>query len=142
VGAGFLPYGGDFAAHLEGAYQFGSSIVALRVGSAASVVSAIVNAISGEPGETAAHDVGILWGRATPPGTFHASAAAGVGIASIDRDSAGTRTTTRHFTVPLEVQLAWRPIRYFGLALCGFVSANNHTTFGGVTMGLQLGRLY
>jgi hypothetical protein len=101
----------------------------------------IVNAISGQPGETSGNDYGLLFGRATPPTDLHASVAAGVGIVTVDRDSAGTRTTTRRFPVPVEAQVAWRPIRYFGVALCGFARFNNRQTFGGVTLGLQLGRL-
>ena len=127
--------------HLEGVSQFGSNLVAVRVASAASIVGAIVNAISGKPGETSANDYGLLFGHATRPAAVYASAAAGVGLATVDRDSAGTRTTTRRFTVPVEAQVAWRPIRYLGLVLCGFASLNSRQTFSGVTVGLQLGRL-
>jgi hypothetical protein len=140
-GKAYLPEGGDVAVHLEGTYQFGSSIVSVRAASAASILGAIVNAIFGAPGTVDAHDFAVLFGQATKPAALHFSAAAGVGIAVIDRDSSGTRMTTRHFTVPIEAQLAWRPLRHVGIVACGFMSFNSLERFGGATVGLQLGRL-
>jgi hypothetical protein len=141
MGRAFLPQGADIGLHLEGSYQFGSNVVSVRTGSASSIVNAIINAITGEPGNVDAHDFAVLFGRATAPAQLYGSAAAGVGLVVADRDSAGTRTSSQKFTVPVEGQVAWRPLRYLGLVLCGYASFNSVRTFSGVTLGLQLGRL-
>jgi hypothetical protein len=143
IGAGkaFLPGGGDLSAHVEATYQFGSTIVSARAATASSIVGSIINAIFEQPGDVEAHDFAVLFGQATKPAAWHVSGAAGVGVAVIDRDSAGTRTTTRRFTFPVEAELAWRPLRYLGLVLCGFASFNSRERFGGLTFGVQLGRL-
>jgi hypothetical protein len=140
-GKAYLPEGGDIAVHLEGTYQFGTSIVSVRAASAASILGAIVNAIFGAPGTVDAHDFAVLFGQATKPAAWYVSAAAGAGVAVIDRDSSGTRMTTRQFTFPVEAELAWRPLRHAGLVFCGFMSFNSRERFGGATFGLQLGRL-
>ena len=43
--------------------------------------------------------------------------------------------------VPLELQLFWRPGSLVGLGLYGFANFNSQRSFGGLTLGLQLGRL-
>ena len=141
LGKAYLPEGGDIAVHAEGIYQFGSNIVAVRVASAASILGAIVNAIFEQAGNIEAHDFAVLFGHATRPAALYVSAAAGVGMAVVSRDSAGTRTSASHFTVPVEAQLAWRPLHHLGLVVCGFGSFNGSERFGGMTFGLQLGRL-
>ena len=141
VGKAVLPQGSDIAVHLEGSYQFGSSVVSLRAASASSIVGAIINAILGSAEDIEAHDFALLYGRATRPAAWHSSAAAGVGIVVVERDSAGTRTTTRRVTFPVEAQFAWRPLHALGIVVCGFGSFNSRQSFGGVTVGLELGRL-
>ena len=126
---------------MEGSYQFGSNLVSVRAASAASIVGALVSSIGGQPGTSEVDDVGVLYGRATPPALWHAAAAAGIGIARVWRDSAGTTRRTGHFTVPVEAQVAWRPFQHFGVVLCGFASFNGAQAFGGATLGIQLGRL-
>jgi len=141
VGEAFIEAGGDFGVFMEGTYQKGPSILALRFANASAITTAIVTAISGEPGETAVHDLALLYGRASPPGEWHGSLAAGLGVAWADRDSAGTRHTDSDLTIPVEVQALWSPSRYFGLVLCAFASFNDLANFGGVTIGVAVGRL-
>jgi hypothetical protein len=141
VGEAFIEAGGDFGVFLEGTYQVGPTMLALRLASASAITTAIVTAISGEPGETAVRDLALLYGRATPPGEWHGSVAVGLGVAWADRDSAGTKYTESDLTIPVEVQAMWAPSRYVGLVLCAFASFNDLANFGGVTVGLALGRL-
>jgi hypothetical protein len=139
-GAGFVSSGADLASRLDATYQRGASIFSVRTTSVVSFIGIIISGFGGDA-ETAASDWGLLYGRATAPGTFHASLAAGVGAARIARDSAGVSQTIRRFTVPIEGQLAWRPVRFLGVVLAGFASVNGTRSFGGLTFGVQLGRL-
>jgi hypothetical protein len=92
-------------------------------------------------------DFGVLVGLASrPTGPFHAGAAVGIGRASGLQVNppffGGTATSTGgRVTVPAELQLAWRPLRFFGLALYGFASFNDGQTFGGATLNVQVGKL-
>ena len=43
--------------------------------------------------------------------------------------------------LPLETQVFWRPSTVIGLGLYGFADINHLRSFGGVTFGIQLGRL-
>ena len=79
-------------------------------------------------------EVGLLAGFATRPAVFHAGAAAGVGIAKDSQDSSV-------IALPIEAQLSWRPLRWAGIGARVFGNVNGLTNFGGVTLGLQIGRL-
>ena len=50
--------------------------------------------------------------------------------------------TSRHLTLPLEAQVAWRPTPWVGIAVYGFASLNAAQSFTGVTLSVQLGKLH
>jgi hypothetical protein len=116
--------GMEEAASVNLSAQRGRMLLSLR---AAGVTSSIFDWSS---------DIGLLAGLATSPASrFHAGAALGVG---------GAHTTGPdgiRFTIPAEVQLAWRFAPYVGLALYGFAALNGDDSFGGVTIAVQAGRL-
>ena len=106
--------GMEEAASVNLSAQRGRMLLSLR---AAGVTSSIFDWSS---------DIGLLAGLATSPASrFHA----GAGPDGI------------RFTIPAEVQLAWRFAPYVGLALYGFASLNGDDSFGGVTIAVQAGRL-
>jgi hypothetical protein len=137
VGMGFASSPADLAGHLCFTVQRGRHLLAVRNSAVISFLGAIFNGF-GDSTATDVSDVGVLYGRAKAPGAFHAAAAAGLGVATIAGGAGGTR---RYLTVPLEGRLAWRPTRLVGVVLVGFASVNAGKTFGGLTLGLELGRL-
>lgn len=90
-------------------------------------------------------DVGLMYGRGVHTGRLFLSLNAGMGLAGGTRDTGflGSSTAPRphRFTVPLEAQVAWRPSTFLGLALSALGSINKDGSFGGITLGLQLGKL-
>jgi hypothetical protein len=137
VGMGFVSTPADLAGHLGVTVQRGRYLLAVRSSTVISFLGAIFNGF-GDSTATDVSDVGVLYGRATAPGTIYAAAAAGLGVATVAGGAGGTR---RYLTVPLEGQLAWRPTRLVGVVLVGFASLNAGNSFGGLTLGLELGRL-
>jgi hypothetical protein len=137
AGPGFISAPADLAGHLAFTVQRGRQVFGVRSSTVISILGAIFNAF-GDSVETEASDVGLLYGRGNAPGTTHALVAAGLGVATVTGGSAGTR---RYLTVPLEGRLAWRPTRVVGLVLVGFASVNAGKSFGGITLGLELGHL-
>ena len=111
---------------LNASGQRGPFLVSLR---AAAVSSSIFDWSS---------DVGLLVGLASAPvHPFHIGAGVGLGSARATLGEEGRSW----LTVPLELQFAWRFSRYAGVGLYGFASLNGTDTFGGATLGGQLGRL-
>ena len=137
VGPGFVSAPADLAEHLGITVQRGRHGFVVRGSTVISFLGAIFNAF-GDSVETEVSDVGLLYGRARAPGTVHALVAAGLGVARVAGGSGGTR---RYVTVPLEGRLGWRPTRVLGLVLVGFASINAGKSFGGLTLGLELGHL-
>jgi len=79
-------------------------------------------------------DVGLLAGVGTQPGRFHFLAAAGLAAARNRRDSTA-------LALPVEAHATWRFSRVAGIGLRGFLSLNKLSTFGGLTVMVQVGRL-
>ncbi|MGH7671686.1 MAG: hypothetical protein ACREMC_02215 [Gemmatimonadales bacterium] len=142
LGAGIGDFGTatGMGAQVSGAYQFGRSLLAAR---STVALGDIVEVLFANPGDIiGTEDFGLLFGRASAPGSIHASAAAGVGIARLQRAAgSGNESTSEHFGVPLEAQLFWRPTRVFGVGLYGYGNLNNEQSFWGLSVSVQLGRL-
>lgn len=141
VGAGYLGRVGSVGLYGAYNYQRGANLFTLRSASAVDLANALFG-VFGLTGNTAVSDFGLLYGRATRPGLKFAGLSAGIGLAQVSRDTAFTNRKTYHFTLPLEGQLAWRPAKFIGVMLLGFASLNGGRSFGGMTVGVQLGRLY
>jgi hypothetical protein len=132
VGVGLGAGSEDFAGTLNGSYQFGGNLLALRASATAGIF------------DDGFGDYALLYGRATPPAErYHASAAVGLGIVHGCRGGGlgGCRDVPNVVGVPIELQLFWRPGSLVGLGLYGFANFNSQQSFAGLTLGLQLGRL-
>ncbi len=79
-------------------------------------------------------DAGFLVGLGGGRGRFHALAAAGFGLAR-NADKATS------LAIPVEVQATWRTLPWLGLGVRGFLSINNLSTFGGLSLVAEMGRL-
>lgn len=139
AGRGFFGSENAIGAHASFSYQFGANALSMR----SSGTGDFIETLFGNAGDVVGtSDWGVLYGRATAPGRFHASVAAGVGIARVYRAVAsGEPTTSTHFGVPLEGQLFWRLSRVIGLGLYGYGNLNSDQSFGGLSAGVSLGRL-
>lgn len=80
-------------------------------------------------------DLGLLAGIGTKRARVHYLAAAGLGAA---RDPGGDNTA---LAVPLEAQATWRFSGFAGIGLRGYLSLNKLSTFGGLTVMAEVGRL-
>ena len=141
VGAGYIDRAGSVGVYGAYNYQRGANLFTLRSANALDLVNTLFG-VFGLSGNTAASDFGLLYGRATHPGHRFAGLSAGIGLAQVSRDTAFTSRKTYHFTLPLEGQLAWRPAKFIGVMLLAFASLNRGQSFEGMTVGVQLGRLY
>ena len=141
LGAGHGDFGTEtgIGASVSGAYQFGRTVLAVR----SALTGDILETLFASTGDViGTEDFGVLAGRGTAPGSIHASAAVGLGIARVRRAiGSGDDATTAYFGVPLEAQLFWRPARVFGLGLYGYGNLNGGQSFWGVSVSVQLGRL-
>jgi len=91
-------------------------------------------------------DIGVLYGIIAKNEIGFASVSAGLGgVKGIKRVSAGPTEYIGEsvFTtgVPLEAQLFWNPVSFFGLGLYAFANANLERPFGGVLFCVQAGNL-
>jgi hypothetical protein len=117
-----------------GSYQFGGNLLSAR--------GAGTVAVFGDE----LWDLGLLYGRATRPGVVHLSLAAGVGIVGGVRPAGGSifdpqeRIPTT-VTLPIELQLFFRPTGILGVGVYGFASLNEEESFGGAAAAVQIGRL-
>jgi hypothetical protein len=84
--------------------------------------------------ENRMEDLGLLAGVGTQRGRFHYLAAAGLGVARNRQDSTA-------LALPIEAQATWRFSGFAGLGLRGFLSLNKVSTFGGLTIVAEVGRL-
>lgn len=141
VGAAYLQRPASIGIYGAYDYQRGASLFTLRSANAVDVANVFFG-VFGLSGTTEASDIGLLYGRATRPGRRFAGLSAGIGVAQASRDTAWTSRNTYHLTLPLEGQVAWRPARFIGFVLLAFASLNRGQSFGGITVGVQLGRLY
>jgi hypothetical protein len=142
AGAGHLgyPFAASIAVHGGYYYQRGPSLFSFRAAEVVDELGALLFAFGASRNAVAASDVGLLYGRARRPGHGFAAISAGLGVAKVF--SGGTGRATYHLGLPLEGQLAWRPVRAIGLEILGFADFNRGHSFSGLTVGLQLGRLY
>ena len=79
-------------------------------------------------------DAGLLVGIGTQGGRFHYLAAAGLAAARSSQDSTA-------LALPVEAHATWRFSKWGGIGLRGFLSINKLSTFGGLTVVAELGRL-
>jgi hypothetical protein len=130
----------DLAAAASASYQFGSSLLSVRTAATGEFE------LLGPADEL--WDVGLLYGRATPPGTFHAALGAGVAVVrGTLRGGGGFGPPEREERIPttvglpVELQLFWRPTTILGLGIYGFANANREQSFAGAALSVQLGSL-
>ena len=124
----------DFGGSVNLSYRFDPHLLSLR--------AATVGELFGDD----FWDIGLLYGRATGQGAVFASLAAGIAVMGGTRNPGGifdesSETISSRISLPLELQLYWRPLRFLGLGVYGFANFNDEESFGGATFGLQLGRL-
>ena len=136
LGVGLGAGSQDLAAHANGSYQFGANLISLRVASTAGFF------------DTELTDYGLLYGRATRGARARHLLAAAVGVALVDGcgsdDGGFLGGCDDHASIlgfPLEFQASYRPGKLLGVGLYGFANLNGRRSFGGVTLGVQLGRL-
>lgn len=79
-------------------------------------------------------DLGFLVGLGSGPGRFHMLGAVGFGL----MHDALKRTS---LTVPVEVQATLRTTPWLGVGARGFLSINGRSTFGGLSLIAEVGRL-
>ena len=86
-------------------------------------------------------DVGVLAGYGIRAGgPFHAYAAAGLALANSANDDA---SIGNFLAIPLQVEVAWRPLKFLGLGVMVFESlgTGDGDSFGAVSLAVQLGKV-
>jgi len=134
VGAGLGVGSEDFGGQLNGSYQFGANLISLRIASTAGLF---------DDGFT---DYGILYGRANREAGDRHLLAIAAGVAVMDGCRGGgifsdCREVSAVIGLPLELQAVYRPGKLIGIGFYGFANLNQTRSFGGLTLGLQVGRL-
>jgi hypothetical protein len=142
AGRGSISGGGSVALYASYNYQRGANLFTVRGTGVVDVLGALFNGFTGKGANTAASEIGLLYGRALRPGRAFVAVSAGIGLAQVTRDSAGTSHRTYRPSLPLEAQLALRPAPFLGLMVLGFANLNKRQSFSGITAGVQLGGLY
>ena len=136
LGVGLGAGSEDLAAHVNGSYRFGANLISLRIASTAGLF------------DTELTDYAVLYGRATRGARDRHLLAAGVGVALVDGCGmegggflGGCQDHSSIIGLPLEAQASYRPGKLLGIGLYGFANFNRRRSFGGVTLGVQIGRL-
>ena len=125
----------DLAAQANGSYQFGANLISARIASTAGLFDSEIT------------DYGILYGRATRGARDRHLLSAAAGVSLVDGCDGsggflgGCQDQSAVMGFPLEVQASYRPGKLLGVGLYGFANLNSRRSFGGVTLGVQLGRL-
>ena len=122
LGIGAAADSSFYAAGVGAAWQRRSLVLMARIASV------------GPEKENRMEDLGLLAGVGTQRGRFHYLAAAGLGVARDRHDSTA-------LAVPIEAQATWRFSGFAGIGLRGFLSLNKVSSFGGLTVMAQVGRL-
>jgi len=99
-------------------------------------------------------DVGVLYGRIAKASYGFASVSAGISLVGGVRrgrylSSSGGWFGTRYFEeknfitvgIPVEAQLFWTPLAFFGIGLYGFANLNIEKSFVGALLCIQFGKL-
>jgi hypothetical protein len=142
AGEGSISSAGSLALYSSYNYQRGANLFTVRGAVVVDIVGALLNGFTGTPENTGASELALLYGRARRPGHAFVALGAGIGVARVTRDSGGSSHRIYRPTLPVEVQIAWRPAPFVGLMVLGFASLNTQQSFTGITAGVQLGRLY
>jgi len=122
LGVGAVRDSSFYAAGVGAAWQRRKLILMSRIASV------------GPEKENRMEDLGLLAGIGTQRGHFHYLAAAGLGVARTRQDSTA-------LALPIEAHAMWRFSRVAGIGLRGFLSINKLSTFGGLTVMAEVGRL-
>ncbi|MDZ7694850.1 MAG: hypothetical protein U5K69_27655 [Balneolaceae bacterium] len=91
-------------------------------------------------------DVAFLYGRGTYIRSFYLSAGIGTSVIGGTRYSqlfGGDRGEQMQMMIgfPLEGQISWQPLRFLAVDLYSFANINTEQPFGGVGLGLRIGKL-
>ena len=84
-------------------------------------------------------DVGILYGRISKASYGFASISGGVSIVGAVRPYEERTIITAGF--PVECQLFWTPLDFFGIGIYGFANLNKEKSFIGALLCIQIGKL-
>jgi hypothetical protein len=127
----------DFSGHAALAYVHGPHLFAIRTAATSGLF------------DDGFGDLALVYGRATRSNDGRLRASLGAGIALVDGcispgegglfSSCVDQSAVAGF--PIEAQVAWLPAGFLGVGLYGFADFNRTRSFGGVTLGLQLGRV-
>ena len=132
LGVGSLGFeAGGFSTGVGFCYQIGKNIFSLR--------ELYIGQIPSEDYPfRGIGDIGFLYGRIAKASYGFASISAGISLVSGVR-----RNYYGFFTVgiPVEAQLFWTPLAFFGIGLYGFANLNIEKSFVGALLCIQLGKL-
>ena len=84
-------------------------------------------------------DVGILYGRISKASSGFAAISGGVSIVGAVRHHEERTIITAGF--PVEGQLFWTPLDFFGIGIYGFANLNKEKSFIGALFCIQIGKL-
>lgn len=136
LGVGLGAGSEDLAAHVNASYQFGANLISLRIATTAGLF------------DTERTDYALLYGRATRGARDRHLLAIAAGVALVDGCGGdgdgflgGCQGQSTVIGLPLEAQASYRPGKLLGIGLYGFANLNRRRSFGGVTLGVQIGRL-
>ncbi len=118
AGRGSISGGGSVALYASYNYQRGANLFTVRGTGVVDFIGALFNGFTGKGENTAASEIGLLYGWARRPGRACIAVSAGIGVAQVTRDSAGTSHRTYRPSLPLEAQLAVRPVPFLGPSWC------------------------
>ena len=135
-GLGAASGGMGFSGHWT--FVTGRHVLSLRSAGSFDPFGDLFSVLSGRDLSSSAYDFGLLYGRplVDSPGGF-VSIGAGIGGAQQAREDAPVV-----LGLPLEMQAAVRLSSWFGLGFYGFANFNREQSFGGFTLGLQVGQLW
>lgn len=130
--SGGLGYSGHWT------FVTGRHVLSLRSAGSFDPFGDLFSAFSERDLSSSAYDFGLLYGRplVDTSGGF-VSVGAGIGGARRAREGAAVV-----LGLPLEMQAAARLSSWLGLAFYGFANLNREQSFGGFTLGLQVGHLW
>lgn len=122
--------------NLNAAFQFNQNLLTARM------------THSGELFGTVLNDYSMLYNRAftSSVSVFHVSIGCGLGFVNgkISHGFFSDKKPDKIETVlglPFEARLFWRPLKYLGIGLYGFVNLNSEVSVYGLTLSFQEGKL-
>lgn len=140
LGAGPSSIGNAFSMSggIQYCYQFEKSIICARVIGLTNN-NPTIQKISASPVDYKFTDYGILYGPLWQSGNVYLSIEAGIGLVRAAYDTPPNSSTSTSVSLPLEVQMFWRPTHYAGFGLCVYTSLHDEKNLIGGFVCVQLG---